>query len=320
MPFHVTVGANVSILLLTPFVELAMGDILAAGEDGVGVVRDGDVVARPIDTPTVRAFVASGSSIVFHGPIAGDYPDRWPPTILLGEPVVRIIHSDGRIEILYEGGDWHHLFGLAEVPAVAEGHSLLLVRSDVVDDFPFRTDSIVVVPLNGSPPHRLEEVAGFESIITGLAWMDAFFAVAFAGEGIEAFDALDLDGQRVPWPENPEPAETRDFAVHVANLTRVGVTSVIVYTRTTGFAFEETVDLVRYDTDAGIELSAIPLFEAGFDATAISASIDAVVVSGIRDTGAGDWPFAQDPLVVFSPAAPEGAQIDVIGSGSIVGP
>ncbi len=150
--------------------------------------------------------------------------------------------------------------------------------------------------------------------------MDGFFAVAFAGEGIEAFDALDLDGQRVPWPENPEPADTRDFDVHVANLTRVGFTSGIVYTRTTGFAFEEVVELVSYDTESGIEFAAIPVFEPGYDATAISASLDAIVVSGLQDTGSGDWPFAQAPLVVFSSATPEGLELDVVGSGSIVGP
>ncbi|MEE9298342.1 MAG: hypothetical protein V3V29_04825 [Acidimicrobiia bacterium] len=298
--------------------DLQPGDIVVAGEEGVRIVRDGEVLARPLDQPTQNAIASPDGSIVYHGVEAGAYPDLWPPSIPLGEPVLRIIDPDGLIRVLYDRGSQFHLFEIAEIPEVAAGPSAVLVRSDIVDDFPFRTDSIVIVPLDGSAPYVIDEVAGFESFITGLAWMDGFFAAAFAGEGIEAFIALDLDGRQLPWPANPEPADSRDFDVHVMNLTRIGDTRLIAYTRSQGFPFDDEVDLVIYDTAAGVEIASLPVFSAGFAGTAIHASADVIVVSGVEDNGAADWPLVQVQLVVVDAATLAVDEIDIVGTGSVV--
>ncbi len=299
--------------------DLQPGDIVVAGEEGVRIVRDGEVLARPLDQPTQNAIAAPDGSIVYHGVEPGAYPDLWPPSIPLGEPVLRIIGPDGLIRVLYDRGSRFHLFEIAEIPEVAAGPSAVLVRSDIVDDFPFRTDSIVIVPLDGSAPYVIDEVAGFESFITGLAWMDGFFAAAFAGEGIEAFIALDLDGRQLPWPANPEPAEARDFDVHVMNLTRIGDTRLIAYTRSQSFPFDDQVELVIYDTAAGVEIASLPVFAAGFAGTAIHASADVIVVSGVENIGADDWPLVQVPLVVVDAATLVVDGIDLVGTGSVVG-
>ncbi len=302
-----------------PLFSIEPGDVIVSGQNGVKVMRSGALVAQPLAIPTQNAMATPGGGIVYHEPFADDYPDFWPPTIPIGGPTLRVLLPDGSDDVLFAEGWRLQLFDITEIPAVAPGPSAVIVKSDLLDDFPFRSDSIVVVPLDGSAPHVISEVSGFESIVTGLAWMEGFFAVSLAGEGFEAFDAIDLAGDSVAWPTNPESADTRDPEVHVMNLTRIGDSDLLAYTRSADFSFQAPVDLVIFDSNAGVEVTSVPILVIGYDVAALSASADLVALSVVQDTGAGDWPFVHSTVAIVDTMAFIVDGIDVEGTASVVG-
>ena len=282
------------------------GDIVVARADGIWIVRDGAIHPGPRAEPTVDAMAAPDGTIVFQAPGPDADLDGWPLPSWAADPALQIIRPDGSTGVLYEDGDEIRLFQIASIPEVAAGYSAVLLRSDRFNDFPYRSDSIVVAPIDGSTPRVIEEVAGYEVYVTGLAWMGDFFVISAEGDGFSFFDAIELDGNWRRGAHNPEP----DPNVAVSHLTRLGETSQVVFAR--------GPSLVLYDYYGGWDArSTVHVFGGEFILEAIRASNELIIVSGVERVG----PSLQEaPTVVFDAATwVADPPIEVSGRGSPVG-
>ena len=283
------------------------GDIVVAGVDGIWIVRDGAIHPGPRAEPTVDAMAAPDGTIVFQGvgPVAN--LDEWPLASWAVEAALQIIRPDGSTGVLYEGGDEIRLFQIASIPEVAAGYSAVFLRSDRFNDFPYRSDSIVVAPIDGSTPWVVEDVAGYELYVNGLAWMGGFFVMSTEGDGFSFVDEIELDGDWRPWAYDPE----IDPIWPLSHLTRLGETSEVVYARGNS--------LIRHDYNGGWDaFSVMQVFGDEFIFEAIRASNDLIIVSGIERVGIT---LQEAPILVFDAAtsAPGDPSIEVIGRGSPVG-
>jgi len=292
---------------LVPITSPQSGDVVVAGVDGIWIVRDGAIHPGPRAEPTVDAMAAPDGTIVFQGvgPVAN--LNEWPLASWGVDAALQIIRPDGSTGVLYEGGDEIRLFQIASIPEVAAGYSAVFLRSDRFNLFPYRSDSIVVAPIDGSAPWVVEDVASYELYVNGLAWMGGFFVMSAEGDGFSFVDEIELDGDWRPWAYNPEIG----LNWPVSHLTRLGETSEVVYASGTS--------LIRHDHNGGWDaLSVMQVFGDEFIFKAIRASNDLIIVSGIERVGIT---LQEAPIVVFDAAtwAPGDPSIEVIGRGSPVG-
>ena len=203
-----TVPSTVSPVVVTAGWSLTEGDLLVAGADGVRQVRDGEVIATPVLTPTAVAIAdgLGGLVLVPMDPERG--VDPWPA----GSALWRVT-TDGSAQLLYSASGWIRLFDVLAVDAVSSAPSVVFTeqRPIVTEDCPagscHELDWLTVLPLDGSGnvfPVAAPE-GSWEGGISGVAREDDRFVLSMGAEGFDWMEALAVSGELLPWPQNPFP-------------------------------------------------------------------------------------------------------------------
>jgi hypothetical protein len=267
---------------------LRSGDFLVSSGDGVQIVRNGVVAARPVTSP-VEAAIADGSgAIVFVTPHEDLYPDQWPDLDRGGGYLLWRAHPDGVVEELLRTGPItidgpRGLLTLYQAAPVFDPlRPFVFFKTSDADESPLMPDRLGYLfrPQNGSdwPPSLYGGTR-----IQGVGWQnDADRFVVVASEGGETWFSVIGIPTAQDWPSNPIPRGTPcpddpDVYDCLDSVTSLPGTSLIAYTITD--AARTKTDLVIYNTELATEVVRLRIAEAPNFVKQLHASDTQVVVS-----------------------------------------
>jgi hypothetical protein len=306
--------------------SLAEGDLLVAGADGVRQVRDGEVIATPVLTPTAVA-VADGLGGLVLVPMDPERGvDPWPA----GSALWRVA-ADGSTALLYSAPGWIRLFDVLAVDAVSSAPSVVFTepRPIVAEDCPagycHELDWLTVLPLDGSG-HVFPvaaPVGSWEGGISGVAREDDRFVLAMGAEGLDWMGARAVSGESLPWAENPFPYDrVREEGDPIPGaLTGIPGARRIAYLETTleednPDPLDVPANLVVLDTLTGDELLRVQVAGPREHRSFLHADRDRVALT--RITWSEETGYRYLPVRLVDLATSEVEDIPVEGLATIV--
>ena len=252
--------------------ELREGDVLVSDEDNVRQYRNGVEVAIPVSSPT-RVAIADGLGGIVLQPIeAGPLSPEYPPS---GALELWRVTPDGEAALLYRSDAARYgtvrvdLFDVVFVEPLSEAPSVLFTETRCIgsaEPYCNPQDVLVALPLDacGEPVVIAAPVGSFEGSVGGVAWQPdpGRFLISMWAEGAFWMSAWDVEGNEVPWAENPNPRVALGPShAFIFSMAKVKGQSQIVYAQspTDDWWGAEALDLVFYDTGAGRETARLPI-------------------------------------------------------------
>ena len=273
--------------------SLQTGDYLISNEQGVAVVRDGEVVSQPITSPVESAFAEGSGAILFVTPDPELFPGHWPARGHGGGYSVWRLRPDGTVTRLLQTDFTIDgplgpitLYQVPSIGRLVDGFTTPIFKVASPDAWGER---VHLAPAGnfggvggGIPPH-------FDGGITGVGWqeIDNRLIVAIATDGGAWLEAWDFDDP-IPvhwpseWPTNPVPPNTPcpddpGFNHCLDSVTTLPGTTLIAYTQTD--ASRTITSLIIYDTATGAELHRVLVAQQPAFVKQLHASDNEVAVS-----------------------------------------
>ena len=316
----------VSPVVVTAGWSLAEGDLLVAGADGVRQVRDGEVIATPVLTPTAVA-IADGLGGLVLVPMD---PERGSIPGLPALPCGASRPTEAPNSFASPPG-WIRLFDVLAVDAVSSAPSVVFTeqRPIVTEDCPagycHELDWLTVLPLDGSG-HVFPVAApegSWEGGISGVAREDDRFVLSMGAEGFDWMGALAVSGESLPWPQNPFPYDRvwEEGDPIPGGLTGIPGARRIAYLETTleednPDPLDVPADLVVLDTLTGDELLRVQVAGPREHRSFLHADRGRVALT--RITWSEETGYRYLPVRLVDLATGEVAEIPVEGLATIV--
>lgn len=306
-------------------------DLLVANQEGVHIVRDGVVVARPVTSPVEAAISDGAGAIVFVTPLEDLYPGAWPDPDRGGGFVIWKAYSDGVVQSVLHTGpvviDGAYgpitLYQAVLIPEFGD-----LTRPKVMfstadtrpEDPPFTNDRVNILMMTGNTLGwgiHPREFGG--TGVSGAGWLarEELLVVVARDADASWLAAVGFPSQD-GWPANPIPEGTPcadDPAVFdcLGTVTTFLLNSWIACTITD--AAKTVTDLVVIDLDTGDEIERVRVAETPVVVKQIHAFNNRVVVSLLMRDGEG---YHHLPAVMIDIGSDQIETVPVPGVATIV--
>ena len=286
--------------------------MLVANFDGVHIVRDGTVVAKPVTSPAQAAFADGEGGIILTVAPHSSYQD------IEASPLDRIwrVAPDGRIEVMFDAselaggaGSSPTLYQVTTLDHFPAGPTLVFtVEQPFTSESPFTQAQVWALPLDAPAvlPGPIPIPNPGDGDVTGLGWLETenVYVMATASDGGTALSMWTADGDPVEWASNPETEETRCSADEGYNDCMRAAT-VIPDTSLIGYAVSDysgslihnsgrATDLVIFDVATGAEVDRVRILTGpGYSTTTwhLHATSTTVAVSWAwhEQNDGGEW-------------------------------
>jgi hypothetical protein len=311
--------------------ELLPGDVLVANEDGVQVVRDGVVAARPVTSPVDTALPDLAGGLIFVVPSVcdnvGSRPDSPESSWVLWRA-----SADGSATVVFDSriSDLPGpltLYAVAAVTPVSVSPSAIFTQLAPSEADPaFTLDRVMLLPLDGTAtPTFVPAQTPGEGGVTGLGWLEPLnrLVMSTASDGGTWLSAWAIDGEPIDWPTNPVPETAHcpadeGFNDCLRSVTTVPGTALVVYAED-NIPKRGATDLIVFDTATATEVSRVRITEPGIltRTLPLTASSTTVVVSRMRlDEDQPHW--VDMPVLVYDLGTMTLTELPIAGRGAPV--